>query len=1001
MRNRPARRRRSWRPPPSLAAHRIPAAAGLTVGLGTYAGFAAQVPPSAGAGPLALGLFSALVTGGGTYLGLLHERSRRLPPARDPDEPSPPPRTVALSYHPADSAYAEWVAAAVSLATPAHVEMRPWGSAPAASEEETWELVVHSSTGEIVPRRDERRDGARRVAIRVDSRARDADADHVIDIEGRPESAACTAVVRGLVACGALDTADPAPGQDRRPSRHGVRFPGDGPRVSNLRPPDPGFVDHDALTRRVRAALTREDAPDRATAAALWGLGGVGKTALAVEYAHRYGGCYDIVWWLNAESSVELRHGLLGLAAALGVPEQQDAERVVAELWRTLRDGAPWLLVYDNADADAAPGGGGGPVHHWPAGRGHVLFTSARSDWGGLIDPGGCVEVRPMAPATAERFLRDGAGDPDPDAAREIARLLGGLPLALAHAAAYCRQAAVPLRTYRRLLDDSLDRVLSRFRPADRVRPVSMTWSLLLARAGEHLPAALDLMRLWAVLAPVGIPRDLLDPSVRLPGGLARLADDPVEFDLAVQRLARYSLVTAEAERLHVHRLVQAAVRLDTEPAGPWLEAAATLLDRRFPRDVADSGRWGACADLLPHVLAVRTRHLEQGGREGDPPSRTERVLGDLLHRAGCYLIERAGYAEAREPLEAALALRERAYGRGSPQWAETRLRQGVVLYRLADLAAARTAMDTALRVREETAAPDDPALGPFLVWRCRLLIEFSELGEASRAAERARRILESAGLPRADLRRVEVDELRCTVLWRGGRVRDALDLTRRSVAALREAHGDGDERTLLGLGRLALVEAEIGSLLADPAMLRCARDRASDAAGELARRYGDEHFEVMEQRRAQATALCALGDHAAAERLLRREVRAFRESLGGHPTTVAAETLYATALAHLGETGRADELLRGGREQYERLYGPGHPYVAEVLARHGPVLAAMGDADAAAGVLLRARRIYEERYGPEHPRLIPILTGLAELPGHSDEAAELGERADRIRRRL
>lgn len=983
----------------------MPAAAGLIVGLGTYAGFAAQVPVSAGTGPLALGLFSSLVTGGGTYLGLLRERSRRLPPARRPDETAPPPRTVALSYHPADAAYAEWVAAAVSLAAPAHVEMRPWGTAPAA-EEETWELVVHSSTSEIAPHRDEPRadggDGARRIAIRVDSCARDAEADHVVDIGGRPESAACAVIVRGLVACGALDAAGPAPGPDRLPSRHGVRFPGDGPRVSNLPPPDPGFVDRDDLTRRVRAGLVREHAPDRATAVALWGLGGVGKTALAVEYAHRYGGCYDIVWWLNAGSAVELRHGLLGLAAALGVREQPDADRVVAELWRTLRDGARWLLVYDNADADAAPGGGGSPVHHWPAGRaGHVLFTSARSDWGGLIDPGGRVEVRPMAPATAERFLCDGAGDDDPDAAREIAGALGGLPLALAHAAAYCRQAAVPLRTYRRLLDDSLGRVLSRFRPDDRVQPVSMTWSLLLARAGEHLPAALDLMRLWAMLAPVRIPRDLLDPSVRLPGGLARLAEDPVELDLAVQRLARYSLVTAEAGRVHVHRLVQTAVRLDTGPDGEWLEAAAALLDRRFPREVEDSERWGACAELLPHVLAVQERRRERSGGEGRPPSETERVLGDLLHRAGSYLIERAGYAEAREPLDAALELRERAYGSGSPQWAETKLRQGVLLYRLADLPAARTAMDTALRVREETAGPDDPALCPFLVWRCGLLIEFSELEEARRAAERARRILESAGVPRADLRRVDVDVLRCTVLWRGGRIREALELMRRSVAVLRDAHGDDDDRTLLGLGRLAFVEAEIGGLLDDPVTLRRARDRAAAAAADLARRYGDEHFEVMEQHRAQATALCALGEYAAAERLLRRVARAFRESLGEHPTTVAAETLHATTLARLGEARRADEILRGGRELYERFYGPGHPYVAEVLARHGPVLAGAGDAEAAAGALLRARRIYEERYGPEHPKLIPVLAGLAELPGHQDEAAELRARADRIRQSL
>lgn len=986
----------------------------MTVGLGAYAGFAAQVPVSAGAGPVVLGLFSSIVAGGGTYLGLLHERARRLPPPprRGPDGQA---LKISVTFHPDDAAHARWLASAVTLATRTGAELRPWGSEPAVPgvEGEGWDLVVHSSTSEIAagqggPWRggedggEDGGEGARRVAVRVDRYAERSvpPPARVIDLAGRAEGTAYATLVRGLVACGAIEAGDAAASRPL-PSECGVRFPGDGPRVTNLGPSDWAFLERDDLTRRVRAGLVREHAHDRARAVALWGLGGAGKSSAAAHYAHRFGGTYDIVWWLNAEGPVELRHGLLNLAAELGVREQPDADRVIAELWRALRGRERWLLIYDNADADAVPAGAGDSLHCWPAGRdGHVLFTSARPDWAGLIEPEHCLEVRPMTPETAERLLCTRTGDRDGAAAREIARVLGGLPLALDHAAAYCLLSGVPLRTYRRLLDDSLGELLSRFRPGDRVRPVSMTWNLLLTRAGEHTPGTLDLMRLWSMLAPVRIPRDLLDASgPPLPGELAALADGPIAHDMAVQRLAMYSLIKAEAGHVHVHRLVQAAVRLEMGPdaAAGWLETAAVLLAARFPLDVQDSARWPACAALLPHVMALQARYREHCRAAAAHPG-IEEVLGGLLHRAGCYLIERSSYREAREPVETALALRERAHGRGSPQWAETELRLGILLYRLADLAGARTAVGTALRVREETAGPDDPALCPFLAWRCRVLIEFSELAEARRAADRAHRILTAAGVPDDDDRRIENDDQRATVLWRGGGFRAAVRIMERSVAALRRAYGDDDDRTLVASGRLAFLEGELAQPLGDQAMLRAARDRVAASAETLARRYGDEHFEVAQQRRTLAAVLCALGEFAEAERLLRLAAGAYRETLGEHPSTVAAEKLHAVALARLGEFERADEILRRCRALYERVYGPSHPYVAEVLVEHGPVLADHGDVDGAARALDHARRIYEERYGPGHPKLIPVLTGLAALPGPPDETTALRERAARIR---
>ncbi|GAA2401386.1 hypothetical protein GCM10010191_05820 [Actinomadura vinacea] len=409
----------------------------------------------------------------------------------------------------------------------------------------------------------------------------------IVDIAGLPESAACAALVRGLVARGALAEAD-LPAGAEPPSGDGVPYPQDGPAITNLGPPEPGFLGREDLLRRLRAALVRGDAHDDVRVAVVWGLGGVGKTSVAVNFAHRFRRHYEIVWWLTAERSADLRTGLLRLAAELGVPEQADADRMINELWRALCGRGRWLLIYDNAGAE--------PVRHWPAGGGgHVLVTSRRSDWAGPADPERRFEVRPMAAGAAVRLLCERTGDDDVRSAQAIADALGRLPLALAHAAAYSRQAALPLREYLRLLDGSLEQVLSRFRPDDHVQPVAMTWNLSLARAGEDVPETLDLMRLWSMLAPVRIPRGLLrGPADGARGRLAAITGDPLSYDLAVQRLARYSLIGVDAEHVQVHRLVQTVVRLDMEPAdaAEWLEAAAILLERRFPQAADDSARW-------------------------------------------------------------------------------------------------------------------------------------------------------------------------------------------------------------------------------------------------------------------------------------------------------------------------------------------------------------------------------------------------------------------------
>ncbi|MBW8486971.1 tetratricopeptide repeat protein [Actinomadura parmotrematis] len=969
-------------------AHGVPAGAGVAVGLGAYAGIAAQVPPTAGAVPVSLSVFSSLVVGGGTYL-----EARRRARLRDPRRPAVPPRRVTVVYHPADATGGHWVQACLRAVPGVEVGSRPWDAAPAGG----WELLVLSTTWELLADTGfEPADPARLLVVRMEDCAvppRLA-AREIVDIGGADEAAASGTLLAALARHGVIGAVGPAAAQ--LPSAAGIPFPRMGPAVANLRPPDPGFVGRDRLLREVRERLVR-GAGDGVAVTALRGLGGVGKSSTAVNYAHRYRRHYEIVWWLTADSPTDLRGSLLKLALALGVAEQADADQMIAELWAELRRRSGWLLIYDNADEGSELAG------HWPPGGGHLLITSRLSDLAGLVAPDACLEVPPLDDRTAAAMLCEQTGRDEEAAALAVARMLGQLPLALAHAVAYVRLSGLTLEEYRQTLESRLDHILERFRPDPNEKPVAMTWSLSLRRANEQEPLALDLMRLWAMLAPDRISRDLLGPLTgRLPGA----AGDPVAYHLAVQPLARYSLIRVDDGEVSVHRLVQAVVRLEMTPeeGARWLETATLALAEVFPERVNESGRWPVCSRLLAHVLAVHAnlRRLERAlpaGRPAPPAlERTGAPLGALLHAVGRYLIERSGYDVAVEPLDAARALRARAHGERSEQVAETWLCQGIAQFRLADIEAARASVQGALDTMEAVRGPDDPALYKFLLWRCWVLMEFSELDGAYASAERGHRLI-AEHCPPDDPRLPEIDDARATVRWRQGHFREAVGMMRGVVETLRGMYGEEDGRTLVAEGGLAYFGHDLGVLLGDREMLAATAERLTAVSDALADRFGDTHFRVIEQRKTLAAVLIALGDHAGAARLLAPVVATYRSTLGKHPSTVQAEKLYAVALAHRGEAEEALLLMREGLLLYEGLYGADHPYVAEILAEYGPVLAAVGRNEEAAEALRGTLTIVERCYGPGHPKLVRPALALAALPGvPADEAARLRERAERIR---
>ena len=208
-------------------------------------------------------------------------------------------------------------------------------------------------------------------------------------------------------------------------------------RVWNIPARNPGFTGRDGLLASVRE---RPATGDRAVVQALAGMGGVGKTQLAIEYAHRFADGYDLAWWVDAEQGGLIGDQFAVLGLALGCVQAGTGVEVVrAAVLGELGQRGRWLLVFDNAEDPA-------DIRPWlPGGAGHVLITSREHRWAEIAV---LVEVDVLARAESVAILRGrvpGLGAAVPD---RLAAELGDLPLAIAQAAGFMAETGMTAGEY-------------------------------------------------------------------------------------------------------------------------------------------------------------------------------------------------------------------------------------------------------------------------------------------------------------------------------------------------------------------------------------------------------------------------------------------------------------------------------------------------------------------------------------------------------------------------
>ena len=287
------------------------------------------------------------------------------------------------------------------------------------------------------------------------------------------------------------------------------------------------------------------------------------------------------------------------------------------------------------------------------------------------------------------------AGRCDAAGANALAEALGRLPLALDHAAAYCRRTQMSFGDY---AANASSLIAAAPRGSGYPRSVAATFNLSITQAVAQCEAAEALMAYLAQCAPERIPMTLVEGAI----------ENEVERLQALTALAEVSLLKHHpfengTPAVTVHRLVQAVARTRSETRGSVQETVQRLivqLAKLYPENSRNPQSWRRCAPLTPHLLALGNTHPNDASVIASWP--------ELLVRAAGYFRGRAAYPQAQSLLRDALAIQERALGREHPDTATTLNNLGNLLIALDDQAGARPLLERALAVRENVFGPDD-----------------------------------------------------------------------------------------------------------------------------------------------------------------------------------------------------------------------------------------------------------------------------------------------------
>ncbi|MET8901427.1 tetratricopeptide repeat protein [Streptomyces sp. NPDC127113] len=635
---------------------------------------------------------------------------------------------------------------------------------------------------------------------------------------------------------------------------------------------------------------------------AVHGLGGIGKSTLALRYAHTYRREYTLVWWINATSTEQIVTGLAGLASWLcpqwaaiaGVQERA----AWAILWLQWHPG--WLLVFDNVEDPA-------DLRHYlgtlPDGH-HLATSRIATSWHkiaptmalGLLDSETAVDLLCTLAFGPQHT-------PTPEQRQDATALaadLGHLALALEQAGAYLYETGTSLADYRQMLGQVMDTAAGGIDPE---RTIARIWHQNLTAIEHRSQQAVTLLHAMAWLAPEDIPRSLLAP----------LCPNPLTLGEALGALYAYNMIAYSTDRqsLNVHRLVQTVMRHQpTDSDGHLLgrQDAEHLIRHATPDGGTNPSHWER---LLPHVIAVADSTPSRN------PASTK--IADSYSAAADYLDDQGRNAQAIPLHKAALAQYKQVFGDTHADTLTSRNNLASAYQEAGNLKRATALYEINLVQRKKVLGDTHPDT---LTSRNNLASVYQEAGNLKRATPLFETVLTQCEQVLGDTHPQTLHSRKSLAYayQKAGAMERAIALFETVLTQCEQAFGDTHPQTLGSRNNLALAYQEAGDLTRATPLLETALAQYEEV-------FGGTHPHTLTTRHNLALAYRDAGDLERATPLLETTLAQRKQVLGDtHPHTLSSRNNLATAYQKAGNLKRATPLFETVLTQCEQVLGDTHP---------------------------------------------------------------------------
>ena len=737
---------------------------------------------------------------------------------------------------------------------------------------------------------------------------------------------------------------------------------------------NPFFTGREEVLEHVHDALHTDNTACLAQAHGMTGLGGIGKTQAALEYAYRYHAEYQAVLWARADSSSTLTAEFAGIATLLRLPErnEQDQRRVVEAVIRWLRTNSHWLLVLDNVEDLAS-------VEPFlpKAGRGHVLLTTRARALGGVAQR---IEIRKMQLEVGALLLLRRAGilpleatfedafAEDRTLSLQITQEMDGFPLALDQAGAYIRETPCTLSTYLALYQARhTDLLQERSAESTYTDSVATTWSLSFEKVARQNPAAAELLHLLAFLYPDAIPEEVVtDASIHMGAVLEPVATDPLRLDGVFKELLRFSLVyrDPDTQTLTIHRLVQAVFQsaLSQGMRLLWAIRAVQAVNEIFPG--VEFATWTRCE----RYLLQAQRCAELIGEWGLMFANAAR----LLNQAGAYLRTRGRYGDAEPFYQQALVIWQQELGSTHPYVAACCNNLALLYTEQGHYEQAESFYQLALAIWQQ-AGNEHRNLATGFNNLGRLYLKQGKHEQAEPLFQKALLLREQLFGPlHADTATV-FHNLAELSLARG-QYPEAEQYYQRACTIREQQLGRQHPETMASLDGLARLYSHQGKY-----------KQAEPLLEEIVAAYetvlGPLHPEFATLLNNLAIVYEAQGRYEQVEHLYLRALDIRERRLGAlHPDVAATLNNLAGFYSNRGRYEQAEPMYRRAAAVYEQAVGSEHHHTATTLNNLADLYRSQEKYEQAEPLYQKAIDIYRRELGDEHPDTVAGLSNLALL---------------------